>query len=99
MSRTSYLPTNLGDEFVSAPVSLNRSAKVVSSRGFRPLKPFMRMPFGPHQGKTVSEVPADYLLTLKDDERVERIWPAVADYVRRNETALMEAATTPVAVG
>ena len=97
--KSPVLATNFGDEFCHPAVTLNRYAKVVSSRSFRVLKPFMRMPFGPYAQRVMADVPAPYLLSLKDDPRTDSLWPQVADYVRRHETELMEVATAPALAG
>jgi len=52
-----------------------------------PLTDQSPMPFGAHVGKPMEEVPADYLLWVRDN--VKR-YPEVLAYIEENITALMK---------
>jgi hypothetical protein len=46
------------------------------------------MPWGMHRGKQMAEIPADYLFYLWTHGKKEDKWCPVADYIRRNKSAL-----------
>lgn len=46
------------------------------------------MPFGKYKDVKLEDVPADYLLWLKDQDWIETKYPAVAEYVYAKEEEL-----------
>jgi hypothetical protein len=53
-----------------------------------PLPDETPIPFGRHQGTPLSMVPAAYLLWLLEDQRVQEFYPAVWEWIRRNQVTL-----------
>ncbi len=58
------------------------------------LEDYSIMPFGKYKGKTMEEVPANYLLYLKDEMETREIWggvgKAVYNYIVENLEVLRE---------
>lgn len=46
------------------------------------------MPFGKHQGKSLQNVPADYLLWLLDTDWCREKFPELIAYIRSNKDCL-----------
>jgi hypothetical protein len=54
----------------------------------KPLQDFDPMPFGKYKGQPMDTVPADYLFWLWMNGKKQDMACQVADYIRRNKSAL-----------
>lgn len=52
------------------------------------------MPWGPHRGKQLKEVPADHLLYLLQQKWISD-WPHLYEYLRKNQANLVKKVDTP----
>ena len=87
---TTMFPTSIGVQQVfaaSASYGLPKP-QVRNSRSFHRLQDIDLMPFGPHRGTRMMDVPASYLDILRDAKWLESSYPAVADYIERAAKAI-----------
>ena len=83
-------PTSIGVQQVFAASTSYGLPKpqVRNSRSFHRLQDVDLMPFGPHRGTRMMDVPASYLDILRDAKWLESSYPAVADYIERAAKAI-----------
>jgi len=74
-----------GPQFKSAPVVLRHAP---APDAYVPMTDHSAMPFGVHEGKTMLQVPSDYLSWCEGQSWLEERWPALWEYIQRNKKAI-----------